>query len=129
MESECAIPACPIKADPDNQVGDMWGTSISFAAPSEISQEGRIARFSEWEKRGVEVIKADLLQGGGTRFVGGPPAVRNLAWEWVHSKETDESHGLPAGPKAGEILILKPSIWGLGIDLRALWRKLWGPHS
>jgi hypothetical protein len=128
MESECAVQECPITNDPDNQVGELWGTSISFADPSEISQEGRIGRFSQWEQRGVEVIKADLLQGG-TRFVGGPPAVRDLKWEWVRSKETDGSQDSPAASKAGEILILKPSIWGFGIDLRALWRKVWGVRS
>jgi hypothetical protein len=125
MESECAIPACPIRADPDNQVGDLWGTWISFAAPSEISQEGRIARFAEWEKRGVEVIKADLLQGG-TRFVGGPPAVRDLAWEWARTKEAERakiSDAAPANPPA-ELLTLKPTLWGMGIDFKEVGRRV-----
>jgi hypothetical protein len=125
MESECAVPACPIRTDPDNQVGDLWGTSISFAAPSEISQEGRIDRFAAWEKRSVEVIRADLLQGG-TRFVGGPPAVRDLAWEWVRTKEVERTKIPDAPPlvKApADLLILKPTLWGMGFDLREAWRR------
>jgi hypothetical protein len=86
MQSDCAIADCPITNNPDNQPGGLWGTSITFTEPSEISQEGRVTRFELWEKVGIEAIKADLLQGG-MRHVGGPPAVRDLAWEWVRNKE------------------------------------------
>jgi hypothetical protein len=126
MDSECEIQACPIRTDPDYQVGDMWGTSISFASPSEISQEGRIARFGDWEKRGVDVIKADLLQGG-TRFVGGPPAVRYLAWEWLRAKEAEQAKisDAPAHAKPSpELLTLRPTLWGIGVDLKEAGRRV-----
>ena len=86
FQTQCDIAECPINNDPENKVGELWGTLITFELPSEISQRGRIARFVEWEKRGVDAIKADLLTGG-SRYVGGPPAVRDLAWEWVRSRE------------------------------------------
>src|SRR5262245_52991898 len=86
MQSDCLIADCPIRNDPDNQPAELWGTSISFAESSEISQEGRISRFEQWEKVGVEAIREDLQQRG-TRYVGGPPAVQVLAREWVRKKE------------------------------------------
>jgi len=85
-------------------------------ADDEISEQGRRDRFARWEKLGVERIKADLL-GGGHTLVGGPPAVRKLAWEWVRMKEQEAL-------KTNDIVALKPTIYGVGVDLRALWRKI-----
>src|SRR3954465_3805775 len=56
-------------------------------ADSEISEEGRRARFEQWEKIGLDRVKAGLLNGG-YQLIGGPPSVRNLAWEWVRMKES-----------------------------------------
>ena len=126
MESDCPLPDCPIANDPDNQVGDLSGrsgSSISFAAPSEISQEGRITRFAAWEKLGLDQVKHDLLNGGH-RIVGGPPAVRNLAWEWVRWKEKENAVVQPPAAKPTEVLTLKPGIWGVSIDLKETWRRL-----
>ena len=89
FQTECDVAGCPINNNPDNKVGGLWGTLISFELPSEISQEGRIARFAEWEKRGVEAIKADLLTGS-SRYVGGPPAIHDLALEWVRNREAND---------------------------------------
>jgi len=55
-------------------------------ADDQISEQGRQERLARWEQIGVDRIKADLLSGGHT-LVGGPPAVRALAWEWVRMKE------------------------------------------
>jgi hypothetical protein len=178
----------------------------------EISEDGRRARFEQWEKLGLDRVKADLLNGG-YQLIGGPPSVQKLAWEWVRLKEmsrpaalrrdkdlirkllqildeagTDrgfsfeaveaeslgrplddirynlqqaEDMGLievgskplngewrilrltPAGheflestqtmatqsaaavsqQKPGEILTLKPTLWGIGIDLKEVWRR------
>jgi predicted nucleotide-binding protein len=55
---------------------------------NEISEEGRRARFERWEQLGPDQVKHDLLNGG-RRVVGGPPAVRALAWEWVRMKEAN----------------------------------------
>lgn len=52
----------------------------------EISEEGRRARFEQWEKLGLDRVKADLINGGH-QLIGGPPSVRNLAWEWVRMRE------------------------------------------
>lgn len=91
-------------------------------ANDQISEQGRRERFARWEKIGVARIKADLLNGGHA-LVGGPPAVRELAWEWVRMKERE------ADRKAEEIVTLKPSVYGVGIDLRGLWRKIRGPRT
>lgn len=93
----------------------------------EISKEGRRSRFEQWEKLGLDRVKADLLDGGH-QIIGGPPAVRELAWEWVRQKEHEEVKPIP-----DEIIQLKPAFYGVGIDLKALgrrieawWRKLFG---
>ncbi len=56
-----------------------------------IDEAGRKARFDRWEKLGLDRIKSDLVQTGGIRDVGGPPEVRELAWEWVRMKEAEAS--------------------------------------
>ena len=54
----------------------------------ESMNEGqRKARFERWESLGLERVKNDLMQTGGVHDVGGPPEVRELAWEWVRMKE------------------------------------------
>lgn len=58
-------------------------------ANEEISEEGRRARFEQWETLGLDAIKQDLASGG-YRLIGGPPQVRELAREWVMMKEKEE---------------------------------------
>jgi hypothetical protein len=60
-----------------------------------ISEEGRRARFAQWEKLGLEAVKQDLATGG-YRLVGGPPQVRALAQEWVRIKEMEAAAGAPS---------------------------------
>jgi hypothetical protein len=85
---------------------------------NEISEEDRQARFERWEQLGLDRVKHDLLNGGRS-LVGGRPAVRKLAWEWVRMKESATKL------ESKEILALKPTLWGVGIDLKELWRRLW----
>jgi hypothetical protein len=112
-----------------------------------IGDAGREARFKQWEKIGFDRIKADLLNGGH-RLVGGPPAVRELAWEWVRMKEASGKSiaelvgvelppgsieallaptpcppGRPVQPRP-ELFTLKPTIWGMGVDLKELGRRI-----
>ncbi len=102
-------------------------------AEDEISAEGRKARFERWEGLGVDVVKIDLLNGGH-RIIGGPPAVRALAWEWVRMKEATASQrpeGKSVAPSVPteqrpELFTLKPTIYGVGIDLKELWRRIRG---
>jgi GGDEF domain-containing protein len=110
MQSDCLIADCPITKDPDNQPGELWGTSISFAEPSDISQDDRIARFEEWDRIGVETIRAGLQRGG--KIYIGQRAAEDLAWEWVRSKETQE---LPTSRQSREIVSL---------DLKTLHKRL-----
>jgi hypothetical protein len=56
-----------------------------------IDEAGRKARFDRWGKLGLDRVKADLVQNGGRREVGGTTDVRELAWEWVRMKEAEVS--------------------------------------
>ena len=87
-------------------------------ADNQISEQGRQERFAQWEQIGVERIKADLFTGGYA-LVGGPPAERDLAWEWVRMKERE----------AERIVKLEPAFYGVSINLRALWRKIRGTRT
>jgi hypothetical protein len=78
-----------------------------------FSEEGKRTRFAQWEKIGVERIKHDLLNGG-YRLVGGPPVEQELAWEWVRMKEAEQR----------EVVTLKPTLWGVGIDLKEMGRRV-----
>lgn len=60
-----------------------------------ISAEGRRVRFEQWEKLGLDRVKADLANGGH-QIIGGPPAVRELAWEWVRIKEAEATSATSA---------------------------------
>ena len=74
-----------------------------------ISEEGRKARFEQWDKYGPEAIKQDLLNGG-TRLVGGPPEVRELAYEYVQIRGREQggfqktvSITMRSGPRPGSL--------------------------
>jgi hypothetical protein len=102
-------------------------------ADNGMSEAKRTARFARWETLGLDRVKDDL-RNGGHRLVGGGPAVRELAWEWVRKKEQEqverddakrnEIERNQSKPSSSDVLLLKPAIWGVGIDLRALWKKL-----
>jgi hypothetical protein len=53
-----------------------------------VSEERKHALFKQWEEIGVEIIKLDL-GNGGHRYVGGPPATRKLAMQWVRMKDAE----------------------------------------
>lgn len=77
-------------------------------------REARIARFEAW---GIDRVKADL-NTGGFALIGGTREVRELAHEWVRMKEAQ------AKESKDEVFLLKPQIYGMGIDLKALGRKV-----
>lgn len=82
-----------------------------------MTPEKRKSKFAYWETLGLEIVKADLTRGGHG-LVGGNPETRKLAREWVRLKESEANEG------AGEVLLLKPQIYGVGIDLKAAGRKI-----
>lgn len=57
-------------------------------ANEEISEEGRRARFEQWEKLGLDRVKGDLQADPYCRIGSG--AVQNLAWEWVRMKDAEQ---------------------------------------
>lgn len=81
-----------------------------------IDEADRKARFDRWEKLGLDRIKSDLVQTGGIRDVGGPPEVRELAWEWVRMKEAEDAAAKQPIPAAPLTLISETRL----AELRAL---------
>jgi hypothetical protein len=51
----------------------------------EFSEEGRKARFEQWERLGLDRVRNDLRSDPYRRVGSGD--VQNLAWEWVRLKE------------------------------------------
>jgi hypothetical protein len=88
----------------------------------EFSEEGRRARFEQWEKYGVDRLKSDL-QSDPYRRVGSGP-VQNLAWEFVRMKEAEQAKARAAEEKPAEIVTLKPSIHGVSVDLKEMGRRI-----
>jgi hypothetical protein len=82
---------------PVTPIGDI------MADDDQISEAGAKARFARWDEIGLDRIKSDLLNGGH-QLVGGPPAVRALAWKWVRMKEAEQAT-TPDGPSDSSILI------------------------
>jgi hypothetical protein len=81
-----------------------------------FSEEAKRDRFAQWEQIGLERIKHDLLTTGGFRVVGGTQAERDLAWEWVRTKEAVE-----AKRKAiAEAITFKVGLPGVNIDAAKL---------
>lgn len=74
-------------------------------------------RIANWEKHGVEAVEADLTYNQGAAYVGGPPEINEQAWRWVRFRKS------LLQPREPEILSLKPTLWGVGIDLKAAARK------
>lgn len=72
-------------------------------------------RIAQWEEIGVDAIKADLEHAGGIRHVGRHTA---LAWQWVRSKQEKPP------VKNEDVLLIRPNLYGIGFDLRALLRRI-----
>jgi hypothetical protein len=63
------------------------------------------ARFEQWEKLGLNRVKSDLMTSGGTRDVGWPQEVQELAWKWVELKENQAK----ASALASELTLIAES--------------------
>ena len=87
-----------------------------IGAKAMVGETGRQSRFAQWDMLGVDRVKHDLLNGG-FRLVGGPPEVRELAWEWVRMKEREVAD-------KREIFQLKPTLGGISIDIKRLWEVM-----
>lgn len=77
-----------------------------------------LTRIAIWEKHGLEAVEADLTYNNGLTYVGGPPDIIEQAWRWVRFKKTRRQ------PQPPEILTLKPGIWGISVDLKALIQRV-----
>jgi hypothetical protein len=75
-------------------------------------EKSQAALTEYWEKIGVEQIKNDFLYTGGLSYVGGTLQTQALARAWLRKKERKE------------LFILKPTLWGVGIDLKELSRRV-----
>jgi hypothetical protein len=88
----------------------------------EFSAEGRRARFEQWEKYGADRLKGDL-QADPYRRVGSKP-VQDLAWEFVRKKEAEQAEITRDAEKPAEMVVLKPNIHGVGVDLKEMGRRI-----
>jgi hypothetical protein len=75
-------------------------------------KESRKALVAYWERLGLEQIKNDFLYTRGVMYVGGTQETQALARAWIREKERKE------------VFILKPTLWGVGIDLKELGRRI-----
>jgi hypothetical protein len=89
----------------------------------EFSEEGRKARFEQWEKYGVDRLKSDLQSRDPYRSVGSGPE-QKLAWEFVRMKEAEQAKAHTAEEKPAEMVTLKPSIHGVSVDLKEVGRRI-----
>jgi len=62
---------------------------------NKLFEEARRNLYRQWEEIGVDIIKQDLATGGHA-YVGGSPARKLLAVQWVHMKE-EENKAKSAG--------------------------------
>jgi hypothetical protein len=69
-------------------------------------------RIKYWEDAGVDADEADLKSNNGLTYVGAEQAIP-WAWRWVKYKRKQEQAVEP------EILTLKPTVYGVGLDLKA----------
>jgi hypothetical protein len=65
----------------DKNKGYIWRSSDMT---DELKNEKNKGRIAQWEARGVDVIKADLVHTNGRRYVG---KHKELAWDWVRQQE------------------------------------------
>ena len=77
-------------------------------------KESRKALIEYWEKLGVEQIKNDFLYTRGVMYVGGTQETQDLARAWIREKERKE------------VFTLKPTLWGVSVDLKELGRRISG---
>ena len=66
-------------------------------------------RFEQWEKLGVNRVKSDLENSGGTRVVGGTLEVQDLAWKWVQMKEAQATTIATAHAAASRLTVIADS--------------------
>ncbi len=51
------------------------------------NDDKKAIRYAHFERLGFDRVKADMEQTGGMRDIGGPPELRELAWQWLREKE------------------------------------------
>ncbi len=86
----------------------QYDRSIHKTGPHALPRDVREARFARWERVGVELVRADLRNGG--RFiVGGSAQTRALAEEWVKRKDAEkaESERTATEPDTAELPVVR----------------------
>ena len=80
--------------------------------PDELKDIGP-DRFKLWSEYDVNDVERELTQGGtGLGLSSGSDEVKRMAWRWIRWKK-----GQAAIPKLTDALILKPAVYGLGVDV------------
>jgi len=102
----------------------MRSTAQAIMTEQEFSEEGRKLRFEQWHKLGFDQVKSDLKIDPFPRI--GSITVQALAREWVRTKEgeqTERARHQATEEKQASLVTLKPTIYGVGIDLHELGRR------
>jgi hypothetical protein len=87
-----------------------------------------------WFATSLAAYPDEIDQGLAHEFLGREHADKN-DWRWAWWQMTPMHYSecplyslllqAQSGEKKTDILGLKPGIWGISIDVRALWRRLW----
>jgi len=77
--------------------------------------------FQHCERLGLDRVKHDLLWTRGVMFVGGTQEQQEYAWQWLRMKEGEQAK---AQGRRDDVIMFKPAIWGVGLNLNELWRRL-----
>jgi hypothetical protein len=79
---------------------------------SQHDEKSRKALTKRWEELGLEQIKNDFLYTGGFMYVGGTRETQALARAWIRGKDRKK------------VFTLKPTLWGIAVDLKELGRRI-----
>jgi hypothetical protein len=102
----------------------MRSTVQTIMTEQGFSEKGRKLRFEQWDKLGLDQVKSDLKIDPFSRI--GSIAVQALAQEWARTKEGEQAaraRDQAAEEKQTSLVTLKPTMYGVGIDLHELGRR------
>jgi hypothetical protein len=84
--------------------------------PDELKEIGP-DRIETWREWGVAAVEAELIHGGtGVGLRSGSAEVQQMAWRWIR---WEKEHATV--PKLTDAVILKPTLFGVGVDLKKGW--------
>jgi len=75
-------------------------------------------------------VDVQYFRFGGSAVAGVLSGIRSeLADRLTEINDAELPAAVAPPAQHDEIVMLRPNLYGLGVDLRALWRRLWGPRQ